>query len=697
MTFSSLDTFVRTPRITSLALSPDGTRLVATVQEPDAKLAKYVTALWEIDPDGLAEPRRLTFAEQGESAPTFTPDGELLFVSSRPDPQDGDNAEEADTAALWVLPQSGEPSRRAILPGGVGSPQVSNSGAIVVTGSRLVGSTDTDDDRSRRKARKEHGVTAILHDGMPVRFWDHELDDTEAHLFIIESTAGSTDVRLLTPGVGQRLRNTDFDLADDGQTVLVRLIERTQRGSSHSVIARINVTTAAREVILDEPNVDASQPRLSPDGSRFVVGMHTQGRYDNPHDEWLEIADAMAPERRIRLRLGDLDWSDTAWSPDGSTLYVTGDLHGRGEILAVDASTGDTRTVADDAVYTNVLPTPDGTGLFALRASMESPATPVRIGLSTGLEARGGTDPSLQTGDSSHRTAVTVLRSPGAVGELPGTMRRVSAQVDGVEVPGWLFLPEREADQDGGAPEPVPLMVWIHGGPFSSWNAWSWRWSPWLAVERGYAVLLPDPALSTGYGKEWIERAWPHRAGVVWNEVEGLLDAVLGDSENNLDGTRTALLGASFGGYMTNWIAGHTDRFRAIVTHAGLWSLDQQHDTTDAAENKNAIFGLESEHPDWYADNSPDRSAGSIVTPMLLIHGNRDYRVPISEALGAWWDLVSGFGGDPTEMPHRFLQLTGENHWVTTPSNARVWNETVFAFCDQHLRGGEPLGDRLRF
>ncbi|HVU91074.1 MAG TPA: prolyl oligopeptidase family serine peptidase, partial [Jatrophihabitans sp.] len=227
--------------------------------------------------------------------------------------------------------------------------------------------------------------------------------------------------------------------------------------------------------------------------------------------------------------------------------------------------------------------------------------------------------------------------------------------------------------------------LWIHGGPFTSTNSWSWRWNPWVPVAAGWAVLMPDPALSTGYGHDWIVRAWPHRAALVWRDVEALLDTAL--ARPDLDGRRTACLGGSFGGYMTNWVAGHTGRFGAIVTHAGLWALDQQHDTTDAAYWKNSWFGEPEEHPEWYAENSPANFADAIRTPMLVIHGNRDYRVPVSEALRLWWDLVKRWPGEPEELPHRFLNYTGENHWILSPANAEIWYDTVLGFCAEHVLG----------
>jgi dipeptidyl aminopeptidase/acylaminoacyl peptidase len=171
-----------------------------------------------------------------------------------------------------------------------------------------------------------------------------------------------------------------------------------------------------------------------------------------------------------------------------------------------------------------------------------------------------------------------------------------------------------------------------------------------------------------------------------------VLDAVL--EMPDVDASKVACLGASFGGYMTNWVGGHIDRFQAIVTHAGLYALDQQHKTTDAAQYKTGIFGEPAEHPEWYAANSPHNGAVG-ATPMLVIHGSRDYRVPVSEAVRLWWDLVSGWDGEPETMPHRFLQLTGENHWVLSPANAEIWYDALLGFCAQHVLGQEWTASSL--
>lgn len=658
--FTDLDAFVAQPRVTGLVLSLDGRRLVATVSAPDRKGAAYVSALWEIYVDGARHPERLTFSAKGESAPAFLPDGSLLFASARPDPQDPD----AEETALWRLPPAGEAAVVARTSGGLGSPEVAaQSGTILTTGSRLMGSGDEAEDEQRRKTRRDTKVTAILHDGMPIRYWDSELDDTSARLFVTDLDGGTRD---LVPDARYQLRGGDLDLSADGTVVLATWTVRAAEGTTEDTLVAVDVATGRRTALLAEPGVDFGGPRLDPAGRRYAVIRRVRGTFETPHVSVLQIHVVDGSTEPLEVDLGDLTPGEYAWSPDGSILWVTGDLHSAGAVLGVDPAGGHVTTrLADDASYSLLRPSPDGTTVYALRSAIDHPPTPVRLDV------------------TQQDQEPTFLLSPGAVGDLPGTLKWVEHDLDGVAVPGWLCLP----DTDG----PAPLMTWIHGGPFASWNAWSWRWSPWLAVARGWAVLLPDPALSTGYGAESLARAWPHRAGIVWREIEDLIDGVLSAADLDLDPTRTALLGASFGGYLTNWVAGHTDRFGAIVSHAGLWALDQQHKTTDLAELKTGIFGTPVEHPEWYAENSPDRFATNISTPMLVVHGNRDYRVPISEALRLWWDLVSLWPGEPDRLPHRFLQLTGENHWVLSPANAKVWYDTVLAFCDHHVRGGPPL------
>ncbi len=256
---------------------------------------------------------------------------------------------------------------------------------------------------------------------------------------------------------------------------------------------------------------------------------------------------------------------------------------------------------------------------------------------------------------------------------LPGLVERLSAPAgDGVEIGSWLVRPATAS-----AEHPAPLVLWVHGGPLSSWNSWHWRWNPQLLAARGYAVLLPDPALSTGYGPEFVQRGWGRWGAEPYTDAMAALDAAL--ARPDLDATRTAAMGGSFGGYMANWIAGSTDRFRAIVTHASLWELRGFHGTTDHGPSWETEFGDPYLDASRYEAASPHRLVARIRTPMLVIHGELDHRVPISEALQLWTDLQRH------GVPSRFLYFPDENHWILKPQNARLWYETVLAFLDEQL------------
>ncbi|MET3804988.1 dipeptidyl aminopeptidase/acylaminoacyl peptidase [Nakamurella sp. UYEF19] len=654
--FDDLARFTATPRITGLTLSLDGSRLVASVQSPDSKGARYLSSLWEVPLDD-GHPVRLTRSEKGESAPAFRPDGSLLFVSGRPETPSTDGPD--DEAALWSLPPTGEPtvvSRRA---GGVGGPVVAAaSGAILVSGTRLTHSTD-EDDQQRRAARKDRKITAILHTGMPIRYWDHEVGDTSPRLLL--QPPGGGDLVDLAPDARFELSEASYSISADGSTVASSWEPRRRGGRCPAGVVVIDVATGRRTELAVKDGWEFQGPTISPDGRVVAMGKGREGSFEHSITGGLVLM-ATASGEVVEPDLGDLFPAEFVWSADSATLYVAGALHGRGAILAIEPATGGVlRRLVSDASYSSLCPSPDGEKLYALRSAVDAAPHPVR--LETILVEQ----------------IPVPLESPAVTDDLPGQLIELNIPAaDGEPVHAWLCVPVN-------AEGPAPLMLWIHGGPFSSWNSWSWRWNPWVAVSQGWAVLLPDPALSTGYGQKWLDRAWPYVAAEVFADCESVLEAVI--ERPDIDGSRVACLGGSFGGYMTNWIAGHTNRFGAIVTHAGLWALDQQHKTTDAAAYKTGIFGEPAEHPDWYAENSPHMAAADISTPMLVIHGSRDFRVPISEALRLWWDLVSHFDRDPADLPHRFLQLTGENHWVTSPANAEIWYDTVLGFCGHHVRG----------
>jgi dipeptidyl aminopeptidase/acylaminoacyl peptidase len=643
--FDNLDDYLALPRVSGLAVSADGSRLVTTVGELNDKRAEHVSAVWEIDPAGRQPARRLTRSVKGESSPAFTYDGDLLFVSSRPTPgsADDDNA----PAALWRLPANGGEAVEVLsMPGGVNVVRTARGADATVVGAPLLpAAPGLDDDRRLRDLRKDTKVTAILHTGYPVRYWDKDLGPDEPHLF---DASGPRD---LTPRPGGALREAGFDISADGRFLVTTWRVPGPGPAERSVLLRVDLASAERIVIADDPDADLDRPAISPDGSAVAFTretISTPNRAPRITLQYLRFG-----EEAISVAEGWDRWpTSVTWSSDGHALIVTADQAGRAPVFVVQLSTSTVNQLTDDDfAYTDVVAAPGGV-LYALRSSHAAPPHPVRI-------EPGG--------------AVTVLPCVD-VPTLPGTLTEVTAVApDGTPVRSWLVLPEDTA--------PAPLLLWIHGGPLSSWNSWSWRWNPWLMAANGYAVLLPDPALSTGYGQAFIQRGWGAWGGPPFEDLMAATDAVC--DHPRIDATRMAAMGGSFGGYMANWVAGHTDRFAAIVTHASLWALDQFGPTTDLAY----YWGREMT-PEMTAANSPDRFVGRIATPMLVIHGDKDYRVPIGEALRLWYELLAASGlpaADDGRSPHRFLYFPSEHHWVLAPQHAKVWYQVVLAFLAEHV------------
>ncbi|MFD9890328.1 prolyl oligopeptidase family serine peptidase [Amycolatopsis sp. NPDC059027] len=651
--FTDLDSFVDIPRVEGLWLSPDGRRVVVGVATPDHVRNRYTTALWEVAPDGALPARRLTRSAEGESGAAFTPGGDLLFVSARPHPL----VTGEETGSLWLQPARGGDARLIAAPsGGVRGVVVSETGTVVF-GSTTPSSPEAGEARAAAK------VSAILHEEFPIRFWDHDLGPERTRLFAAALSGEEAPLGLadLTGHVGRALDDeSTWDITPDGRAVVAVWTVAEPGGSQRHTLVAIDVATGERRVLLDDPAHEYHAPRISPDGDQVVVEVERRPTADDPEDRYL----GLIPLTGGVIRPLAQDWDrwprSPRWTPDGEAVVVTADDHGRAPLWRVDVETGAvSRLTGDHGAYTDFRISPDGYWVYALRSAVDSPPAPVRIALDgTSIEALPGPAEALDVG----------LRLPGRLEEVTTTAD------DGTPLRAWLALPH-EAFADA----PSPLLLQIHGGPHMSAKSWHWRWNPWLAVARGYAVLLPDYALSSGYGADFIRRGWERRGDTPFRDLMTITDAV--QRRPDIDADRAAANGASYGGYLANWIAGHTGRFAAIVTHASIWDFD-----TSAATSDLAYFFKQQLCGDGPAKDSPHRSADAITTPMLVVHGERDHRVPIGNALHLWWELSARSKAD-SSGPHKFLFFPDEGHFIRKPHNVKVFYATMFAFLDHHVHG----------
>jgi len=682
--FHDLDHYLSIPRVSGLALSPDGKRLVTTVTTLNGKGTEFATALWELDPSGANHARRITRSAKGEAGAVFAANGDLYFTSARPDP---DSPDADPVNALWLLPADGGEARVVhSRSAGIRSVMAAeDTQAIFVNAEVLAGSTDEENDEERRKDRKDNKVSAILHTGYPVRYWDADLGPAEPRIFAVEQgeeeanrkpstvdAAAPLRLRNLTTGVGGSLREAKTVVSPDGKTIYTSMTKALAKADSREVLAAVDVATGTVKVLLDHPGMNYFPGPVSPDNQTLVVQSESDTTPTQAPRVLLHLLDVAGGETTDLEPLAHQwdRWANpVAWLPDGSAVLVTADDDGASPVFRISVADGGvTRVTKDAAAYSDVVVSSDGTTAYALRSSYEFPAEAVRIDLASGEVLR--------------------LQAPAERPVFKGRLERVETTgEDGSRVPAYLALPE-----EASADNPAPLLLWIHGGPLGSWNAWTWRWNPWLLVAKGYAVLLPDPALSTGYGQEFIQRGWGEWGKKPFTDLMAITDAVVGRPD--IDETRTAAMGGSFGGYMANWVAGQTDRFKAIVTHASLWALDQFGPTTDAAQ-----YWLKEMTVEMAMENSPHLNVGNIKTPMLVIHGDKDYRVPIGEGLRLWYELLSASqlpADENGQSAHRFLYFPDENHWVLQPQHAKIWYGVVEHFLAKQVLGEDvALPDSL--
>jgi dipeptidyl aminopeptidase/acylaminoacyl peptidase len=666
----TIDAMLRLPRLSGLHLSPDGSRLVVAVGgvAPDGK--KMATSIWQVDPAGRAAARRLTRSVAGEApGVAFLPDGTMLFESARPDP-DAKPDPDRTINALWALPPDGGEARMLLGPeGGMCGLVASRGTPSVVFGAYVQrGASDLDGDAERGKARKEAGVEAILFEDFPIRHWDHYLGPRVRRLFAARVPGGEARIeapRNLEDHVsGFTFEESGADISPDGTFIVAtRCVPHGMPETLDDLVRYDLASGEARQ--LTHGDAAYHSPAISPDGRSVAALRLNYAAPDVPQVVELVLIDLASGEQR-RLAADADRWPDAlAWGPDAATLFFTADDGGLHSAYRVDLPAGQVTRLTATGSITDLCPSPDGATIYALQSTVATPPRIVRF------DARTPDQAPVELANGIDELGVAVRTR----------VERVAATADdGTPISGWLVLPA-----GASAAAPVPLVVFVHGGPLNSWHGWHWRWNANVLAERGYAVVMPDPALSTGYGQRMVDRGWGQWGGTPYTDLMAMTDAML--TRPDIDGSRTALMGGSYGGYMANWVAGQTDRFRCIVTHASLWELVGFHGTTDHGPAWEHEMGDVYADPSIYLRNSPREQLARMAdwkTPLLVIHGEKDVRVPVSEALTLWTDMQR------LGIPGRFLYFPDENHWVLKPQNARLWYATVLSFLDEHLRD-EPF------
>ena len=636
------------------AVSPDGSQVVFTVTRYSVDENKGDSDLWLVPADGSAPPRRLTWNPGPDGAAAWSPDGKsIAFVSKR-----GDSPPQ-----LYVLNAGGgEAMPVTKLPVAVQKPR------WLADGKRLAFSAATWSDlnadwpavQKRLDEQKGDKVQARVSDTRLLRFWDeYRTDGRVTHVFTVD--LDSREVKDLTPGLRRAMDflspEDSWDISPDGTEVAysVNVTEPPFKSINFDVFVQAAGQSAeARNLSADNPAFDAN-PRYSPDGRWIVYGRTRRPEVDPDFVRLVRYDRRNGDTRALAV---DWDSQPDGWTftPDGRTLLFHAQEKGRSHVYALSL---------DDAGAPHLLARGGSTGgvdaggsrIVFLRQSLQAPADLYAVSL-------GGGEPRRLTSLNAGKLAGIDL---GTVGEATFE----GAGGDPVHMflvypPG--FDPKRK----------WPLVQVIHGGPYgASMDEFHYRWNAPLFASRGYVVAMVNFHGSTGYGQAFAESILGNHGDKPFEDVMKATDWLV--AQGYVDETKMAAAGGSYGGYLVDWILGHTDRFAALITHAGVYDLMGQFASDDTYGRPNNYGGAPWTDPETLARQSPSYYAKNFKTPTLILHGERDYRVPVTQGINLF-GVLQGKG-----VPARIVVFPDENHWVLKPQAALLWWKEVFGWLGRYL------------
>jgi len=636
-------------RLADPQLSPDGSQIAYVLTHVDLEARTRNSDLWLVPLAG-GEPRRLTSNPASDTRPRFSPDGRsLAFLSTR-----------GGSSQVWLLDLAGgEPRPLTTLATDVDAFEWLGASRLALV-SAVFPDCGADDACNARKLAEAGKATssARAYDELLYRHWDTWGDGRRSHVLSLP-IGGGTAVDL-TPGGDDAppfsLGGEDWGVSPDGSEVCVsRKDAKGEAWSTNAELYLVAATGGAPKRVSDSPGYD-SGCRYSPDGK--LLAYRTQARAGYESDRWrLVVYDRASGARRTLTEAFDRQVEGFVFSPDSKTLYLTAEEGGLTPAFSVPVAGGAVTPVLGGAgTLGDLSVTRDGRTLLATQTTLTHPAEIVRFGTDGKGLAR-------VTKVDDGRLEPFALR-PGESVSYAGAA--------GKSVQAWVVRP---ADFDPA--KKYPLLVLVHGGPQGAWSdGWTYRWNAEVFASAGYVVFMPNPRGSTGWGQAFtddINRDW---GGKAFEDVMKGTDFAL--TLPGVDKTRAAAAGASFGGYMIDWIAGHTDRYKALVTHDGVFDLVSEYGSTEELWFPEWEYGGPYwSHPEGYARYNPRDFAKNFKTPTLVVHGEKDYRVPLEQGLAMFTALRR------QGVPARLLTFPDENHWVLKPWNSVRWYAEVVSWLDR--------------
>ncbi len=637
----TFEDFFTMRRLTHFSVSPDGRSVLYRIQQANLDKNNFSGTLYLLD---LASGQSKRMSVEGEncSTPVFSPDGTAYAYTSG--------------GQVWIKAFDGSAPRKVSdAPEGAAGPVFSPDGAWLIYGSTI----------ARDASPQTHSGRLI--DSLMFRQWNEWRNNTRNHLFLVASAGPAAAGKDLTPAdfdvppldLGS---SADYCFSPDGKEVAyVKNTDAVVATSTNNDIFVLDLASGQERRITTNEGGDC-EPKYSPDG-RFIayVSMARKGFEADRH--LLCLYDRKSGAIKALSEKEDLDAGDLTWAPDSKRIYYTAQITGEKSLFQIDLD-GKVKRLTNG--FNDSAPQLDGAGktLFFTREATEAPRDLFALDLATG-QVRRHTSLNAEVLDQ--------------LGMNPWESFWFDSPNGKDKVQGFVVKPPFF-----DASKKYPMIYLIHGGPQGMWgNDFHYRWNVQMFASRGYVVVSVNPHGSKGYGQKFCDAVSGDWGGLPYQDlIKGVDEAV--KRYPFIDADRIGAAGASYGGYMINWIAGQpSSPFKALVSHDGVFNLPSMGLCTEELWFSEWEFGgTYYEHPELYEKWSPHHLIKNFQTPMLVVHSELDYRVPVNQGIELFTALQR------KGVPSKWLYFPDEDHFVSKPQNAKMWWHTVLGWMDQWLGNG---------
>lgn len=653
----TFDDMIKMHRVSEPQISIDGKWVAYTVATPDMDANRNVTNIWVVSTTGGA-PTQLTQSGH-DSSPVWSPDGRrIAFLSSR-----------SGETQVYLLPlEGGEAQRLTKLSTGADLVKWSPDGkTIAFTSSVYPDCKDDDCNKQRDEEKEKDKVKAHVADHLLYRHWTHWNEGKRSHLFVVPAD-GRSAPQDLTSGADydvppdQRGGPGDINFSPDGKEICFTAVtDKMEAVSTNGDLFTVPVAGGEIKRITIQLGFDG-EPVYSPDGK--YIAYHAQFEREYESDRWRVMLYDRQTGTSENLTEGfDRSADELAWSADSKSIYFTAENETQKPLYEMAARAGgEPKKILADTYNASMSLSGTGKTMAFERTSLTMPAE-VFTASNDGSGVR-------QLTHHNEAILATLEMHPQETFWFDGA--------DGTKIEAMLVRPPKF-----DANKKYPLLVLLHGGPQTMWsNAWGYRWNEEVFSAPGYVTLMINRRGSTGYGQKFTDEITNDWGGKAYVDVMNGVDYAL-KKYPFIDSTRMAAAGGSYGGYMADWIATHNGRFKAIISHAGVYDNVAMYATDELWFEEHDMQGTPWSNPESYHKWAPVTYAGELgkfKTPTLVICGERDYRVPYTQSLEFFNELQR------QGVPSKLVVFPDEGHWILKPQNARFWYKTFFDWLAFYLR-----------